>query len=425
MHRTLGIGVQVLAAALAVTIVGGSTAGAVAFVVGAVAAELAERHRAHRLSAFALDDFGTFLVRGIVIGALATVAGFAVSGRSLPGVPAAAAPVVAATLYAVLAVIGLAIGYAILRQLRSRHRLTSRAVIVGADPVGMELDRRLREHPEYGIAPIGVVDRARDLSTAIDVEHVEYVFVASGAVTDNDLVDVLRVCDRAACEVRVVPRLFDLGTGGPAVDHMWGIPLVRLNRTAYRWRSWTKRIFDICFTAAALALTAPLLAAIALAVRTEIGPKILFRQVRLGLDGRPFILLKFRTLPVQSRDSPPAWSGVTRDQTGPVGRFLRRTSLDELPQFWNVLRGDMSVVGPRPEQPQYVAQFMRSYPEYRDRLRAPAGVTGWSQINGLRGGTSIEDRVRFDNFYIDHWSLWLDIKIIIRTVTSVVAMRGS
>jgi lipopolysaccharide/colanic/teichoic acid biosynthesis glycosyltransferase len=144
----------------------------------------------------------------------------------------------------------------------------------------------------------------------------------------------------------------------------------------------------------------------------------------VGLDGRPFRLLKFRTLTPERSAEPTAWSEVDADRVGPVGRFLRRSSLDELPQLWNVLCGDMSLVGPRPEQPHYSARFARIYPRYADRLRAPVGLTGWAQIHGLRGPTSIEDRVCFDNFYIEHWSLWQDIKILIRTAASVVRMRG-
>ena len=148
------------------------------------------------------------------------------------------------------------------------------------------------------------------------------------------------------------------------------------------------------------------------------------RQTRVGLDGRPFQLLKFRTLSPVPAGEPTRWSEVDDERVGPVGRFLRRSSLDELPQLWNILRGDMSLVGPRPEQPHYSARFARRYPRYADRLRTPVGLTGWAQIHGLRGATSIEDRVSFDNYYIEHWSLWQDLKILIRTATSVVRMRG-
>jgi lipopolysaccharide/colanic/teichoic acid biosynthesis glycosyltransferase len=240
------------------------------------------------------------------------------------------------------------------------------------------------------------------------------------------MVDLLRACDRLDCEIFVVPRLFELGAGAPpAADHLWGIPLVRLHRAVFRCHTWTlKRVFDVAVAALALIVVGPLMLAIALALRLEVGPKVLFRQVRISLDGRPFELLKFRTLRPQREGEPVVWGAVSADRVGPVGRFLRRSSLDELPQLWNVLCGQMSLVGPRPEQSHYVRQFVREYPRYQERLRVPAGVTGLAQVHDLRGATPIEDRVCFDNFYIEHWSLWQDFKILIRTVASVVRLRG-
>jgi len=185
-----------------------------------------------------------------------------------------------------------------------------------------------------------------------------------------------------------------------------------------------KRAFDVSFATAALLLAGPLMLVLALLLRRELGPGVLFHQVRIGLDGRPFELLKFRTLKPQPEGAASSWSVADADRMGPVGRFLRRSSLDELPQLWNVVRGQMSLVGPRPEQPGFVTQFAREHHSYHARLRVPAGITGWSQIHDLRGDTSIEDRVRFDNYYIEHWSLWLDIKIITRTVLSVLRLRG-
>jgi lipopolysaccharide/colanic/teichoic acid biosynthesis glycosyltransferase len=162
------------------------------------------------------------------------------------------------------------------------------------------------------------------------------------------------------------------------------------------------------------------------AVRLEGGPGVLFRQERVGLDGRPFELLKFRSLrPADEEESQTRWSVASDDRLGPVGRLLRRTSLDELPQLWNVLRGDMTLVGPRPERPHFVAQFSGSTPRYMARHRVPAGLTGWAQVHGLRGDTSIEERARFDNRYIESWSMWSDVKILLRTVASVVRCPGS
>ncbi|MDX6223139.1 MAG: hypothetical protein QOD91_2193, partial [Frankiales bacterium] len=226
-------------------------------------------------------------------------------------------------------------------------------------------------------------------------------------------------------EIFFVPRLFEMHHISRDMDQVWGLPLVRLRRAAFRTFSWRlKRLMDVLASGFALFLLSPLMAAIALAVRFEGGPGIIFRQERVGLDGRPFQVMKFRSLkPVDADESQTKWNIAHDDRLGPIGRILRKTSLDELPQLINILRGDMTLVGPRPERPHFVAQFTESFPRYTARHRVPAGLTGWAQVHGLRGDTSIEDRARFDNYYLENWSLWADVKIILRTVASVV--RGS
>jgi lipopolysaccharide/colanic/teichoic acid biosynthesis glycosyltransferase len=152
---------------------------------------------------------------------------------------------------------------------------------------------------------------------------------------------------------------------------------------------------------------------------------VIFRQTRVGQHGELFDCLKLRTMhPANVSDSATTWSIATNDRVGPVGRLLRRTSLDELPQLWNILRGDMTLVGPRPERPHFVEQFSTQYDRYAHRHRVRAGLTGFAQVSGLRGDTSIADRARFDNYYIENWSLWLDIKILIRTFAEVFFARG-
>jgi lipopolysaccharide/colanic/teichoic acid biosynthesis glycosyltransferase len=181
---------------------------------------------------------------------------------------------------------------------------------------------------------------------------------------------------------------------------------------------------DIGLSALALLVLSPLLAVIAVAVRIEGGPGVLFRQIRVGRDGEPFELLKFRSIVATPAQGDTTWT-VSHDRIGPVGRLLRRTSMDELPQLLNILRGDMTLVGPRPERPHFVDRFSQDYPHYRYRHRVTSGLTGLAQVNGLRGNTSIEDRARFDNYYIDHWSLWMDVKVIARTISEVVFARGA
>ncbi len=183
---------------------------------------------------------------------------------------------------------------------------------------------------------------------------------------------------------------------------------------------------DAVLAAFGLLLAAPVMAACALAVRLADGPGVVFRQERVGRHGRTFVLLKFRTLrPADAQESATRWNVSSDERMSRVGRALRRTSLDELPQLWNVLRGDMSMVGPRPERPFFVAQFSRVHPGYQARHRMPVGITGLAQVNGLRGDTSIEERARFDNHYIETWSLWQDACVLARTAGSLFRLGGS
>jgi exopolysaccharide biosynthesis polyprenyl glycosylphosphotransferase len=187
-----------------------------------------------------------------------------------------------------------------------------------------------------------------------------------------------------------------------------------------------KRLVDVLVSGLLLLLLLPVLVLLALAVRIDGGPGILFRQERVGVDGHTFNVLKFRSLkPVDEKESATTWNVSHDDRVSVIGRFLRKTSLDELPQLINILRGDMSLVGPRPERPHFVHQFRVAYPSYEARHRVPSGLTGWAQIHGLRGDTSIADRARFDNYYIENWSMWLDVKIVLRTISSVLRGAGS
>ncbi|MEW1864538.1 sugar transferase [Streptomyces sp. NPDC088194] len=215
------------------------------------------------------------------------------------------------------------------------------------------------------------------------------------------------------------------GAGRIEPAHLWGYAY-RPFTDRTRQRPYGKRALDIVLAGLALTAAAPILAGCALAVRLADGPGVLFRQERIGLGGRPFTVLKFRTLrPADDHEAATLWSVAHDSRTSTVGRLLRRTSLDELPQLWNVLRGDMSMVGPRPERPFYVQKFSAELPGYQDRHRMPAGITGLAQVNGLRGDTSIPDRARFDNHYIESWSLWQDVAILVRTATSLFRFGGS
>jgi exopolysaccharide biosynthesis polyprenyl glycosylphosphotransferase len=201
---------------------------------------------------------------------------------------------------------------------------------------------------------------------------------------------------------------------------------MRIRTPALDGPAWAlKRAFDVVVSALLLTLLSPVLLACAVAVRREGGPGVLFRQERIGRDGRRFECLKFRSMrPASESESATQWTVARDPRIGPVGRVLRATSLDELPQLWNILRGEMTIVGPRPERPHFVERFSAEHPRYGHRHRVPAGLTGLAQVSGLRGDTPISDRARFDNYYIENWSLWLDAKVLLRTVAEVVLARG-
>jgi exopolysaccharide biosynthesis polyprenyl glycosylphosphotransferase len=335
------------------------------------------------------------------------------------------------------------IAYTVVGRARCRGKVRHRTVIVGAGSVGVRLANTLKERRTYGLDPVGFVDsdppaddppllpapvlgRYEELGQVIRRHEIRDVIVAFGGADEDELVDILRTCDRLDVEVFLVPRLFELHNANRYTDEVWGIPLVRVRRAVFRSPWWkVKRLVDVVVSGLALLALSPVLAVVALAVRWEGGPNIIFRQHRVGIDGRPFEVLKFRSLkPVDEAESQTNWNIKHDDRLGPVGRFIRASSLDELPQLWNILRGDMSLVGPRPERPHFVEQFSDYIPRYTARHRVPAGLTGWSQAHGLRGDTSIEERARFDNYYIENWSPWLDMKIIVKTVGQVVRRQG-
>ncbi|MBL8927050.1 MAG: exopolysaccharide biosynthesis polyprenyl glycosylphosphotransferase, partial [Pseudonocardia sp.] len=247
-----------------------------------------------------------------------------------------------------------------------------------------------------------------------------------GDFAERSLLGVVRTPAAQRCDLLVVPRLHHFAMQTGSGDHIGSIPVYRVRTPNLGgWAHVVKRAFDIVTAGLALLLCAPIIGVCALAVRLEGGPGVIFRQPRVGRDGVVFQCMKLRSMrPANERDSATTWSVATDNRVGPVGRFLRRTSLDELPQLWNILRGDMTLVGPRPERPHFVDRFSAEYDRYAHRHRVQAGLTGLAQVSGLRGDTSIADRARFDNYYIEHWSLWLDIKIVIRTFSEVLFARG-
>ena len=388
-----------------------------------------------RMSHSVLDDLPRIVIATAVVVAggalLAAPAGPA--PRELVAVPPAWAAVL---LGAVL--VARTLGYRLIRWHR-RHRPGRAAIVVGSGDLAIRVADALRDDRTYGIAPVGfvgppaltqptlpVLAPTADLERAVARYKPLHLIVAFPAIPDADLVQTLRRCRRYGVTVHVVPRLFELAVGCGRTEFVRGIPLARLRPEPAQLRRWAvKRLIDIVGSLVGLVLLAPVFLLCTLLVKWESRKNgVLFRQERVGRDGKLFTILKFRSLtPADDRESQVKWNINHDMRLGKVGKLLRFSSLDELPQLVNVLRGEMSLVGPRPERQFFVDQFQRTYTGYADRHRVPTGITGWAQIHGLRGDTSIEERVRFDNHYIEHWSLALDLKIILRTVGSMLSIH--
>ena len=328
---------------------------------------------------------------------------------------------------------------------RRHGELARPTLIVGAGRIGALTASRLLEHPELGLKPVGFIDKepldeARlpapvlgaswDLERLIEQHGVEHVIVTFSTAPSEVLLREVERCEELGVSVSLVPRLFERVTERLQVEHIGGLPLLSTRRLDPKgWQFAVKYTVDRIVAAALLLLALPLLLLLALGTVISVGRPIFFRQARFGLDGREFSMLKFRSMralsePLAVPDLPhdTAPGGVEGDDRRTrFGTFLRRTSLDELPQLLNVLKGDMSLIGPRPERPDFARLFERNVYRYGDRHRVKSGITGWAQVHGLRGKTSLSDRVEWDNFYIENWSLWLDVKILLMTCWAVLS----
>ncbi|MGW4793291.1 sugar transferase [Nonomuraea sp. NPDC004297] len=340
-----------------------------------------------------------------------------------------------ALLFTFLTLCGRSVLCFLVRRAHRRGRVAP-ALVVGAGAHGRELARCLLAHPEYGLLPLGFLDETPGegasppvLGRPADVvQVVQTLGVRAVIIAAPEHRPAARQARALGCEVFLAPELGDLLVDFVTLrEDVRSFPLLRMRREARHSVSWLlKRALDVSIAVTGLILSAPVLAICALLIRREVGPGPLFRQRRVGYLGEPIEVVKLRTLnPADAHESATLWSIAHDSRVGPVGRLLRRTSLDELPQLWNVLKGDMTIVGPRPERPHFVEEFSRAIPGYDGRHRMPVGITGWAQVHGLRGDTSIEDRARFDNHYVDRWTLRLDLKILLLTLGSLIRPGGS
>lgn len=337
-----------------------------------------------------------------------------------------------------------AISFGAIRSWR-RHASISlhRTLVLGSADDSIEIMTTLKENPQYGLLPVAVVDLesqaasekfpevetdyfSDNLTELLHRHGADVVVVAPNQHSEEYLLSAFRASLRDPTTFYVVPSL-PLQGQRHDTEELGLISLRPVKRSAYRSFWWLlKRPIDIILSLIAMTLLSPLMAVLAVLVKLDSpGHPLLFRQTRIGLDGKPFELLKFRTLtPATVNESDVTWNVSHDDRLTPLNRLMRKFSLDELPQILNVLRGDMTLVGPRPERPHFVEKFGADYPIYHDRHRVPVGLTGWAAINGLRGDTSIKTRAEYDNWYIEHWSIWLDVKILLLTVRAVLKGTG-
>jgi exopolysaccharide biosynthesis polyprenyl glycosylphosphotransferase len=338
-------------------------------------------------------------------------------------------------LFAVLDVVfvffGRLVFWSVTARLWSSSRRRQRALIAGAGELGRMVAERLAEHRELGLDVVGFLDddpgkvpegvaglpvlgsldRLEEVARERDVDH---LYVALPITAQHKTVRLLKRAEPLLLEVRVVPDLLQYYALRAGVEDLDGIPVINLTQIPLAgWSTLVKRAFDLVGGSVLLVGLSPLLGAIAFLIWKEDHGPVFYRQLRMGLDGSPFRIWKFRTMVPEAEASTGPRFAVRNDPRATrAGTWLRRYSLDELPQLLNVIAGDMSLVGPRPERPEFVARFRERYPEYMSRHRVRSGMTGWAQVHDLRGQSSIRKRIAFDLYYIDNWSLGLDVKIL-------------
>lgn len=309
-----------------------------------------------------------------------------------------------------------------------------RVLIIGGGEVGQMLLQKIRQNRKLGYQVVGIVDNGRAINTQlfqntpvlgviadipwiIDKYGIDEVIIGLPESSHQELVGIISLCEREKVGIRVFPDVFQIMASEVGIGDLGGLPLLTVRDVALRgWRLTLKRSMDLVFSAIGLVFFSPFMLLTALLIKLESSGPVFYVQERMGLDARPFKILKFRSMRQDAELDGPGWTVEDDPRRTKFGAFLRRFNIDELPQLVNVLVGDMSLVGPRPERPVYVEQFRQIIPRYMDRHRERAGLTGWAQVNGLRGDTSIVERTKYDLWYIENWSLALDIKILLRTM---------
>ncbi|WP_095982507.1 undecaprenyl-phosphate glucose phosphotransferase [Melittangium boletus] len=321
----------------------------------------------------------------------------------------------------------------VLSAVRRRGYNLKSILVIGAGELGQRVIETVEGHKELGFRVVGllslhpdkvgqqvlgvpVVGHVKDVDTVLDARSVDQVIIAVPLEDQAAVKPLMEQLALRTVDVKVVPDLYQYVTLYGGLEEFGGLPIISLQGDPMAgWNMVAKRVFDILFALVALFVSAPFMLLVAIAVKlTSRGP-LLYAQERMGMDGQTFHILKFRTMRTDAESSGALMASKDDPRRTPIGTFLRKYSLDELPQFFNVLTGDMSLVGPRPERPVFIEEFKRQIPRYHLRHKVKAGITGWAQINGLRGQTSIQKRIEYDLYYIENWSLLMDLKILVRT----------
>ena len=324
----------------------------------------------------------------------------------------------------------------LLRYLRKKGINTKNVLIIGGGSVGIKIYQKLKEELWFGYRVVGFLDNPSKkmnkniqllgsincLEEVLKKYDIDHVFISLDWGYYSRLTSILNTLKRYTVSVMFVPDVYQYDMLlNSNISNIGGVPVISLvDSPMYGWNQFLKRTFDTIFSTLFLILFSPLFILIAILIKLDSKGSIFYLQKRAGLDNKIFKMIKFRTMPtgIETKTGP-VWSKVGEQRATRLGKFLRKTSLDEIPQFFNVLFGQMSVVGPRPERPYFIDQFKFVVPKYMLRHKMKSGITGWAQINGLRGNTSIEKRIEFDVYYIDNWSLLFDIKIILNTVYKI------
>ena len=321
----------------------------------------------------------------------------------------------------------------LLREVRRQGYNLRYMLIVGAGKLAGDIATRIRLRRELGIQLIGclskdgvdkkgprgvpIVGAYGDLGEMLKTRDIDQVMVALPLEDNHLLPDIMSRIGDSLVDIKIIPDLYQFVSVGGAIEEFEGLPVISLQESPIDGINLvTKRILDLTLALTISIVISPLLLLIAILVKTTSRGPIFYKQERVSVDGSSFAILKFRTMYTDAETHGPGWTTKGDSRVTPLGRFLRSWSLDELPQLLNVLRGDMSIVGPRPERPVFINEFRQRIPRYMLRHKVPAGMTGWAQVNGWRGDTSIDKRIEYDLYYIENWSLALDLKILFMTI---------